>query len=383
MRGENFAVYFASDEVVGYRDLGGNFYDAQGQLVDFREILLAGLPRQTAPHMTEEMFVDYAPEVTWMPRVGVSFPVTDQALFFASYGIVSQRPPSQTYASLNDLRDVGALFIPNNGMVPEKTTKYELGFRQRLGARSALTISAFFHQIDRLIHAKRIDGASPNGYFTIQNRDFGTVKGMEFGFDLRRTRGVALHVNYTLSFARGTASAPLRVRTANFLAPLDFDQRHKMNLSLDYRLGAGGGPTLFGVRPLEHVGINVLATAGSGFPYTRVDRAGRGIGTYNGARMPWASRVDLRLDRRFPLGGRDARVTVFLWVQNLFDTANVQNVWRFTGLPDNNGFLSTLQGVQFLESGGPATETLYRHRTRRPTNYGLPRLVRLGARLDF
>ena len=394
--GGDFAVYFSGDDVVGYRDLDGNFYDNQGQPTNSGDILLNGLVRQADSQITEDMFEDYEPQVTWMPRIGVSFPITDQALFFASYGVVSQRPSGRNFSSINTLQ--GTSGANNNNLLPETTTKYELGFRQRIGARSALTISGFFHQINNLIQLRNLRDASPSGYSRYENVDFGTVKGLELGYDLRRTQGVAINANYTLSFADGTGSDDRTTSTIvwidetppNFISPLDFDQRHKLNLSFDYRLGSGEGPTIFGSKLLENFGVNILATAGSGFPYTGVvepfpvnaSRAANPSGGVNQDRMPWTSRVDLRVDRRFPLG-RGSNLTAFLWVQNLLDTDNTQGVWRFSGLPDDDGFLSTAQGAQFLASAVPASETLYNHRNRTLANIGLPRLTRLGVRIDF
>lgn len=394
--GNDYAVYFSGDDVVGYRDLDGNFYDTAGQPTGAGDILLNGLVRLSDSQITQDMFTDYEPQVTWMPRIGVSFPVTDEALFFASYGVVAQRPSGRNFASINSLQ--GTRGANNNNLKPETTTKYELGFRQRLGARSALTISGFSHQINNLIQIRNLREASPSGYSRYENVDFGTVKGLEFGYDLRRTNGVALNANYTLSFADGTGSGDRTARfivwidetPPNFISPLSFDQRHKLNISVDYRLGAGEGPTILGSKLLENFGFNVLVTAGSGFPYTGIlfplpvnaARAPFPSGGINNDRMPWTSRIDLRIDRRFALNSGTS-VTAFLWVQNALNATNTQNVWRFTGLPDDDGFLATSGGQQFIDSAVPASQSLYQHRNRSLGNVGLPRLTRIGVRLDF
>jgi outer membrane receptor protein involved in Fe transport len=393
----DYAVYFSGNNVVGYRDLNGSFYDAEGQPTNAGSILLNGLVNLTDSQINLDMFEDYEPQVSVMPRIGVSFPVSDQALFFASYGKVAQRPSSRNFASLDVLR--GTSGASNNNLKPEETTKYELGFRQRLGARSALTISGFFHQINNLIQIRNLRDASPSGYSRFENVDFGTVKGLEFGYDLRRTNGVAVTTNYTISFASGTGSGDRTTGTIvwvdetppNFISPLDFDQRHKLNLSVDYRLGEGEGPTVMGAKILENFGVNVLATAGSGFPYTgaifpvpvTASRAPSPRGGVNEDRMPWSSRIDLRLDRRFAVGTGGTNVTAFLWIQNVLDTRNTQNVWRFSGLVDNDGFLATAGGVQFLESAPPSSEVYYQHRNRNLNWVGIPRLTRLGVRVDF
>ncbi|MXW84110.1 MAG: TonB-dependent receptor plug domain-containing protein [Rhodothermaceae bacterium] len=404
--GSEYAVYFSGNDIVGYRDFDGNFFDSNGNPAGAGDILLNGLVRYTGSQVTEDMFEDYEPQVTLMPRIGVSFPITDRALFFASYGVVSKRPSGG--AALLGCRarrgttgnTIGC--SNNNSLLPENTTKYELGFRQRVGARQALTISGFFHQINNLIQIRDIRGASPATYSRFENVDFGTVKGLEFDYDLRRTQGVAMRANYTLSFAQGTGSASgttsaivwIDETPPNFISPLSFDQRHKINVTLDYSLGQGEGPTLVGTKLLQNFGFNVLFTAGSGFPYTGIQypipanasRAPLPRGGINAERMPWSNRIDLRIQRRFPLSSKGT-ITAFLWMQNVMNTVNVQNVHRFSGSVDDDGFLSTAGGIQFIDSAQPVSETLYRfHAQRRRVGlgaYGLPRLTRLGVRFDF
>jgi outer membrane receptor protein involved in Fe transport len=396
--GADFVPYYSAGNINGYRDRGGNWYDANGQAVGAGDILLTGAkPNAKSGKVTEEAFVDYEPEVTVMPRIGVSFPVTDQALFFARYGKVAQRPSNSSFTSLAGMsRSTGR--ISNNALQPEKTTEYEIGFRQRLTTRSALTISGFFRQISDLIQLDDLRDAFPQGYSTYGNKDFGTVKGFEFDFDLRRTNNVAAKVNYTMSFAQGTGSSSTSTSLIvwidetppNFISPLDFDQRHTLNVSLDYRLGKGEGPEFGGTKLLENFGVNVLLTASSGQPFTPQVEAFSQIeskapvpaGGVNSARMPWSNRIDMRVDRKFSVGERST-LSAFLWVQNLTDRQNVQGVWDFTGLPDDDGFLATSGGQQFLSSSVPVAETLYRHRNRNLGNYGIPRLTRIGVRLDF
>ncbi len=393
--GGDYAVYFSGGDVVGYRDLNGFFYDTNGNPAGAGDILLNGLVKRKGAVATEDMFEDYKPQLSVMPRIGISFPITDRALFFASYGVVSKRPS----AGAGLLGCITATSCSaNNSLLPENTTKYEFGFRQRLGRRQALTLSGFFHQINNLIQIRDIRGANPATYSRLENVDFGTVKGLEFDYDLRRTRNVAMRANYTLSFAQGTGSGAYTTSVIvwidetppNFISPLSFDQRHKVNVTLDYSLGEGEGPTLVGTKLLQNFGFNVLFTAGSGFPYTgardplpvNAARAPVPRGGINEDRLPWTNRLDLRIQRRFQVGAKGT-VTAFLWMQNVLNTVNVQGVYRYSGLPDDDGFLSTAGGAQFLESAQPVAETLYRFRNRSLGNFGLPRLTRLGVRLDF
>ncbi len=419
---DDWAVYFnsSSGAVVGYRDVDGNFYNAEGSRVLQTEITTGqqGIVQET-DEPRSAAFTEYTPRATVMPRVGVSFPVTDRALFFASYNVTSQRPTEQAFATFADYEVLTGQDqrIPNPRLEPERTTQYELGFRQRLGQQAAVTLSGFFRTQDNKISNRRLDGGAPS-YGTYLNRDFTTTKGLEVGFDLRRTRNLAVTANYTLSFAQGTGSDAGATATVvwrgnyfpDFISPADFDQRHTANVTMDYRFGDNEGPMIGGIRLLENFGVNVLGQFGSGQRYTPLQTPGPGEGfsvidsfspntrgTINSATLPATSRIDFRVDRAFDLGFREASLKAYVWVQNVLDTQNVLSVYRSTGLADQDGFLLTDGGEVFLnnapsEEGRAFNYTAY---TSGPVNnggsqssgnaffYGLPRRIRLGLLLDF
>ncbi len=409
------AVYFNdAGDVVGFRDLDGNFFDAGGSQVDALNIVndLSGQV-QPADEPISNAFEDYTPQATFMPRIGVSFPVTDRAVFFASYNITSQRPTENAFTAFRSYEEITTQNsrTSNPKLDPERTTQYELGFRQRLGASTALTISGFYRTQENKISNRRLIGGFPS-YGTYLNADFTTTKGIEFGFDLRRTRNLALTANYTLSFAQGTGSDAGATSVIvwrgsvfpNTIAPADFDQRHTLNASLDYRFGEDEGPMIGGNRLLENMGLNILLRYGSGMAYTALAGSSfnvndsftdDAVGSVNSARLPSTSRIDVRLDRRFQVGS--ASLTAYLIVLNLLDTQNVLAVFRATGLPDNDGYLMTDGGRGFLATQADPTAAAFlydafisgpvnvgsRHTSTSGLMYSRPRLMRLGFALNF
>ena len=76
-----------------------------------------------------------------------------------------------------------------------------------------------------------------------------------------------------------------------------------------------------------------------------------------------------------------ANLSAFLWVQNLLDSDRVQSVWRYTGLAGDDGFLAS-EGGALLRADETAA-LIYQQRVNLPGNYGIPRLTRLGLRLNF
>ncbi len=405
--GADYAVYYNGNDIVGYRDTGGNFYDTNGQQVGPGEVANRGKVRlqdgKSTGILYEEVFEDFKPSVTFQPRIGVTFPVTDRALFFAHYDVLAQRPTSNQFATLDNyqFRLEGAGSLGNPNLKPQKTTEYELGFRQRLGENAALQLSGFYRQIDDLIQLRAFKNVFPNNYSTYQNVDFGTVKGVELEFDLRRTNNVQLNANYTLSFAEGTGSDAgttgniFWLREANpfvpnFLSPLDFDRRHTANILVDYRLGEEEGPELFGAKLFENFGVNMIATFKSGQPYSRIlapyprhasVRLTGLQGEINGQNLPASTLVNLKIDRRFKFN-QNTTMTAFVEIENLLDSDNVVSVYQATGEANNDGYLDTDDGLSEFPVG-TIGRSYYQYRIDYPYNYGIPRTTRVGFRLNF
>ena len=409
------AVYFNdAGDVVGYRDADGNFFDVEGSRVDALDIVsdLSGQVQPTDEPISNA-FEEYTPQATFMPRIGVSFPVTDRAVFFASFNITSQRPTEREFTTFRSYEEITTQNsrTSNPKLKPERTTQYELGFRQRLGTSTALTISGFYRTQENKISNRRLIGGFPS-YGTYLNADFTTTKGVEFGFDLRRTRNLSVNANYTLSYAQGTGSDANATSVVvwrgsvfpNTIAPADFDQRHTLNASVDYRFGEDEGPAMGGSRLLENTGLNILFRYGSGMAYTALAGSSfnvsdsftdDAIGSINSARLPSTTRIDVRLDRRFQVG--TASLTAYLIVLNLLDTENVLAVFRSTGLPNTDGYLMTDGGRGYLATqpdpasaaflynayiGGPVNVGS-RHTSQSSLMYSRPRQIRLGFALNF
>lgn len=375
------------------------------------------------------------------PRLGFSFPITDRAVFHAQYGTFLQMPPLQYVLVSKTWEDriMGdspfSTRIPNPDLKPERTVAYELGFKTMLTDNAALSITGFYKEVKDLIQSRSIgtntEPAYPNGYETFQNVDFGTVKGFDIIFELRRTKNLAVTVNYTLGFANGTGSDPnvqsriswIQTENPKIVSPLDFDRRHIGSVNLDYRTGAAEGPAFGDVHPFENTGISMLFSFNSGVPYTKSNIYNpffggtteiRPTGGLNQAYTPWNFRFDLRVDRTFDLGPVD--LIASLAVLNLLDADNVGSVarlpggglgttgatgvaqagvnvgvYRGTGEPDNSGWLSTEQGLAFLRDNAPVVvdgRTLYpgdvfRAREANPANYGIPRQLRFGLRIEY
>ena len=112
----------------------------------------------------------------------------------------------------------------------------------------------------------------------------------------------------------------------------------------------------------------------------------------NGSRYPWTYNVNMKIDRDFFFASKDATdysrgmyLNVYIWVQNIFDIRNIAYVYRYTGDPTDDGFLSSSNGQTVLEEAilAQAFYDQYTIKVNSPSNYSTPRLIRLGAILNF
>jgi hypothetical protein len=423
--GDDFKVYSTDEtgsEVLAYRD-ENQWYEANGTPVNNPALIFQGgvinpvyaaqQPRDNANYIKEigfdpaTSFEDYEVQVNIMPRLAFSFPISDEANFFAHYDILVQRPPSNTIATAQDFYyfyDRTNVVKDNPNLRPERTVDYEVGFQQKLSNSSALKIAAYYKEMRDMIQRRTFFPVPIIGQYTsYDNLDFGTVKGFTFQYDLRRTGNVSFNANYTLQFADGTGSDADSQRgltdrgNLRTLFPLTFDERHRIVATLDYRYGSGNkynGPRLFGADIFANAGVNLQTIAVSGRPYTATQQAneplsGAGtIGSINGARKPWNFTLNLRVDKNFSLGERMG-LNIYCRVSNLLDRRNIINVYSVTGAADDDGYLTGPIGVgqiNDLESTQREVSAYlasYQWRLLNPNFFSLPRRIYLGAIFDF
>ena len=423
--GNDYAVYVnkiaEKTAIVGYRN-GNTWYNAVGDEISDPSVLDMGtgvspwITNQDQQRVDEKSFKDYDPAWSIMPRISFSFPISDEALFFAHYDVLTQRPSSSFYCSplyYYNFNDISGT-IANPNLKPAQTIEYELGFTQKVTNTSSLTISGYYHELRNMIQMYRFNGAYPKAYNSFSNLDFGTVKGLTASYDMRRTKNARIRASYTLQFAdmtgssTSTASALIAAGVPNLRStfPTNADRRHSFNLTLDYRYSEGknyDGPTIKGRQILSNTGFSLQVNGGSGTPFTASRTVSSPIsggnnllqGTYNGSRIPASFRFDLRVDKdfNFTIGGkkegeskgRDAFVNVYLQVLNLLNSKNITNVYAATGNPDDDGYLSAPEWQREISSQVDPQSyiQMYELYVNSGGNYSMPRHIRIGMSINF
>jgi hypothetical protein len=426
--GGDYVVYVdnvnSPTEIVGYRN-GYNWFNASGAEIQDPTTLDVGsgispyLVDPTLNRPTIAAFKDYVPQWAVMPRIAFSFPISDEALFFAHYDVLTQRPTNSVFANpatyyfFNNVSGT----INNPGLKPTKTIDYEVGFQQKLSNSSSIKIVTFYREMRDMLQVYRYNGAYPKDYTSYNNIDFGTVKGLTVQYDLRKTGNVRLSAYYTLQFANATGSS--QTTTAALIAsglpnlrttfPIQTDRRHSFNIFLDYHFSGGvdyNGPVSnrngSGKPPIQwlsYFGFAITLNGGSGTPYTMsrnvvgINQAGTNLvkGTYFGARGPWQFRTDITIDKdfHFNLGSgerkRDGYANVYFRINNLLNAQNILNVYSFTGNANDDGYLTAPESQKQISEAlsEQAYRDLYSIAVDNPGNYSLPRMIHFGVIFNF
>ncbi len=422
--------------IVGYRK-GDVWYDPYGKEISDPTILsglyASGLPIQPwlinnkdsikgANFNPNNSFDDYKPQVALSPRIQFAFPISEEALFYGNYDVITQTPSSNNFVTPDDYYFLAErqATINNANLRMEKAINYTLGYQQKISKNAGLTLEAYYRERKNQIQIQNFLLAYPIQYTSFGNRDFSSTKGLKLNLEYRRAGPLRMQLAYTLQFAEGTGSntasqsSLLATGQPNLRSvfPLDFDSRHIINYTIDYRYSERApGPEVNGKYPFKNAGINLLMRARSGEPYTRSSIANSLIGgdfqstpiigTINGSRLPWQFELSTRIDKDFQITslgrkvnketkavikeGRPIGINVYTYITNLLNTRNTLSVYRYTGVGNDDGYLSSPQGQQALTNiqFQQSYTDLYTYRLINPNNYNNPRRIFVGFTVNF
>ena len=421
--------------IKGYRDTEGKWYNADG-VEQANTTAINGTSGLPTPYYTTnglnaiknrtvgtEAFERYTPQIVAMPRIAFSFPIGEKSQFKASYDIIARRPSSgwsAQYLGYLYMTQLTSLYswngINNPNLKPERITNYELGFQQALNDNSAISASAYYKETRDLIQIVQYAGADPNpNYYSYDNKDFRTIKGVTLAYDLRQTKNIRINANYTLQYAEGTGLSSTTMTelikegytTLKMLNPISDDRRHEFKANVDFRYGSGAqynGPVFTRVvtdketgekrkkeiKLLENFGVNFMAVAQSGRPYTKAYSNSQYtiVGGYRGARLPWGFYFNVVVDKMWPIqvGKRTTYIKADITVNNLFDIRNVLDVFNVTGNPEDNGYLTDPETQQVINAylDPTAFRDIYSiYLSNNTWKYSNPRTIRVSLSYNF
>ncbi|MGD8307259.1 MAG: hypothetical protein PVF17_11440, partial [Ignavibacteria bacterium] len=216
---------------------------------------------------------------------------------------------------------------------PQKTVKGEIGLQQQIGDDIAVDLTLFFEDFRDLTGTQTEEilvFGGAQSYSKYANSDFGFSKGFIISFEKRFSGGLSASIDYTYSVTKGNASDPADIRESildgalpeTFIAPLNWDQSHTLNLSVAYNVD-------------RNFGFSLIGNFFTGQPYTpavnKNTRVTQNAFPRNSEDKPTVFNVDVRINKDFEIG--NTLLSFFLRVYNLLDLDNSINVYDNSGQP--------------------------------------------------
>ncbi|MFP4547218.1 MAG: TonB-dependent receptor [Fidelibacterota bacterium] len=325
----------------------------------------------------EYWYEDADTKIQISPRFGASFPFTDRGIIHVSYGHFFQIPSFELlYRNPEFDLDSGTGnvgVIGNANLEPKKNVKGEIGLKQEVYPGFVLDVTAYFQDIRDLAGTRNslIDLAGgASSYNKIDNSDFAYVKGLVLTLNYSNRAGFYGTVDYTFQIAEGTASDPEDARNAAtsgalpevFLVPLNWDQRHTINLNAGY--------------DSPRWGINVVGNYGSGLPYTPIMTSDISTTLTNSQVKPYTLRFDMSTYYNTEFFGYQQKW--FIRVRNLFDRLNVSQVYPRSGRADFTPEQARVEALELLELVNTVEEWFNNE-----TYYREPRRIEVGVTISF
>lgn len=357
--------------------------DANGNFIPFRpgdpDVLRAY--RENGERLLRENYRRASVKWQLSPRLGMAFPITEQGILRLFYGQVFQIPNFEfLYRNPYFRQSAAGVSGPfgNADLKPQKTIKGELGLQQQFGNDISIDVALYFNDIRNLNGTAFIQQFFDGRVYTkFVNTDYALVRGLTISVNKRFTTGFNFGIDYTFQVAQGNASDPQAAAFAiqanpgnpilpTQLIPLDWDQRHTLNVTAAYTI--------------EGWELSSIMRYGSGFPFTPdlnapfplLTRGSRGEIITNSRLLPATFTVDVRAQKFFKIDGYN--VGFFVQVYNLFDAKNQSGLYPFAQLtPD-----LVLRNTFIASSVNSPSDFL-----RQPQNFAPPRQVLSGISVFF
>lgn len=303
------------------------------------------------------------------PRIGVSYPITEASQFRVNFGVMFKMPDyNNLYDNAFGDAQRGNQLFGNPNIDPQKAFIYEMGYEAQIAEDYYIDVSAYYRDIFNQTGITYVP-ALPSPYVVYSVSEYGNVRGIEITARKALSDNFSAELNYTLQKAVGTASSP----EANYSTitgavdpytgeqqklplteyPLNYDQTHNLNATVNLVWGDGQGPTIGGLKLLENTTIGVTGTFQTGLPYTRENDKGIQTTEFNSQRFPSQFTTEAHIERGFMLrdllGEAAGRLEISFYadVYNLFNATGPVGVrlsrapggsrYSITGSPDYDG----------------------------------------------
>lgn len=290
-----------------------------------------------------------------LPRINVSFPVTENNVLYFNYGHSMRLPhPRFMYAGLDPVyQDRSFLsFLGNPDLDPEVNVSYEVGYKSSINKNLGITVAAYNNNRFDYIVSRRVIVEDQTGRPVTKtmyiNQDYAQVRGVEVGVNYRIGKHFRTFGNIAYQVARGKSNSAressLQIEQNGEVALtreqyLAWDRPWNINLGIVFAPDSTWKPwgiNLSGLEAFLQLGYS------SGYRYTPQEKVSENIlgrPEYEiqndeyllGRGTPWVT-SDLKVSYTvFTNRSSGSGLTFSLEIRNLLDRQNAQIINPVTG----------------------------------------------------
>ena len=412
----NLAINTNFDETL---DPDGDQIDSNGNVkYGFENVLL----QSRSPLPANKMF---------SPRIGVSFPITENTVLHYNYGHFYQMPPisrmryfkyfrptpllekiieentlaEQEGREANHIPSVGSdhervIFLNVDPLPPQKTIMVEIGVKHNFRDRLFLNLVAYHRDIYE--QSENVIGLFDKSYYgwdpftksqsnaitdTPLHGDYGDSRGLEFELKTIFSKRMNININYSFSKVMQGRASPHKVTYDSTGVPSfdwydeyvgsgykslmierQFSRPHILKLGINYNTSKKS------VAPMGMGNINISLmyryVSGQTFTYRDIDDTPT---TYDNHRYPGLHFTDLKLEKKINTN-RFGNMKFFVLVNNLFNRKNIKSMGDTSYNPN------VIE--QFVDSGKPTLTDVAGHDMSWSIWYA-PRKLEIGFLYDW
>jgi outer membrane receptor protein involved in Fe transport len=286
------------------------------------------------------------------PRIGISHPVTENAMLFYSYGHFSKLPqPQRVYAKLSSTSTSSSYpLFGNPNLNPETTVSYELGLRYEVTTNDVLSVTTYYKDIFDYIAAFSITqgGRYSNQNFIMYfNLDYARSRGIEIEYKKRASKLLNMTLQGSYSIATGKSSSPkdeLLVARGELEEKsikenyLSWDRPLRVSADFSFYSGKGEHYNIWKLKlpDLWNAYLRLFWQSGQRYTtYTRIERLGQEPEYIKNDNNPYSKTakswrwMDLSVKKHFRLS--KFQYSIFLEVTNLTNSKNSSIINPLTG----------------------------------------------------
>ncbi len=261
------------------------------------------------------------------PRIGLSFPITENSKFYFNYGHFRSSPP---YYSMYEYQyrytKQGLYTMSNPNMAPPRTIQYEMGVEYNPFGGVILHVSGYYKDVTgkpgEVTYNAATNGITYNSYLNNQYQD---IQGVEVELSKRDNSWINGWINFNYELRKTGLTG---VQDINQIPTTDQSNLYQaneqptfaapsVNADLIFRSPANWGPQPEGLDLLGNWTLSVFGAWKAGSYFQLFPNASDPQLDNIWLQWPGTFRIDARLDKQFKIGGLSA--SFFVDITNVFN----------------------------------------------------------------